>query len=53
MSIAEQPNEPGLRVLPPEDALRRAEPRPPRERLVIEDIPEDDWMAFQEALAEG
>jgi hypothetical protein len=53
MSIAEQPDEPKLRVLPPEEALRRAKSLPPRERLVIEDVPEDDWTAFQEALAEA
>src|SRR5215213_9579947 len=33
MSIAEQPDEPRMRVLPPEEALRRAKPLPPRERL--------------------
>jgi hypothetical protein len=53
MSIVEQPEEPRMRVLPPEEALRRAKPLPPRERLVIEDVPEDDWTAFQEALAEA
>jgi hypothetical protein len=53
MSIAERPDEARIRVLPPEEALRRAKPLPPPERLVIEDVPEDDWTAFQEALAEA
>jgi len=37
---------------PPDEALRRAQPLPPRERLVI-DVPQDEWTAFQEALAEA
>ena len=53
MTIAEQPAEPRVRVYPPEEALRRAQPLPPRDRLVIEDIPQDDWKAFQEALDEA
>ncbi len=53
MTIAEQPAEPRVRIYPPDEALRRAEPLPPRERLVIEDVPQDDWTAFQEALAEA
>ena len=53
MSIAEQPDDPRMRVLPPAEALRRAKPLPPREQLVIEDVSEDDWTAFQEALAEA
>ncbi len=52
VSIVEQPDEPRVAVYPPDEALRRAQPLPPRERLVIEDVPQDDWTAFQEALAE-
>ncbi|MCA1677187.1 MAG: hypothetical protein LC799_35085 [Actinobacteria bacterium] len=52
MSIAEQPESPRVKVYPPDEALRRAQPLPPRERLVIEDVSQDDWTAFQEALAE-
>jgi len=29
------------------------DPFPPRENLVIEDLSDDDWTAFQEALAEA
>jgi len=53
VSIAEQPDEPRVRVYPPDEALRRAQPLPPRERLVIDDVPQDEWTAFQEALAEA
>jgi hypothetical protein len=53
VSIAEQPDEPRVRVYPPDEALQRAQPLPSRERLVIEDVPQNDWTAFQEALAEA
>lgn len=53
VTIAEQPAEPGVKVYPPDEALRRAKPLPPRERFVIEDVPQDDWTAFREALAEA
>ena len=53
MTIAEQPAEPRVRVYPPEEALLRAQPLPPRDRLVIEGVPQDDWKAFQEALDEA
>lgn len=52
VSIAEQPESPRVRLYPPDEALQRAQPLPPRERLVIEDVSQDDWTAFQEALAE-
>jgi hypothetical protein len=51
MSSVEQPEEPVVRTYTPDEAIRRARPLPPRERLVIEDVPEDDWAAFQAALA--
>jgi len=51
VSIAEQPDEPRVGVYPPDEALRRAQPLPPRERLVIDDVPQDEWTAFQDALA--
>jgi hypothetical protein len=52
MSVAKQPDEPRVRIFPPDEALQRAQPLPPPERLVIEDVPQNDWTAFQEALAE-
>jgi hypothetical protein len=53
VSVVEQPDEPSLRVYPPDEALHRAHSLPPRERLVVDDVPEEDWIAFQEALAEA
>lgn len=50
---AEQPKDPSVTVYPPEEALRRARPLPPREQLVVEGVSEDEWTAFQEALAEA
>ncbi len=52
MSTVEQPEEPIVRVYPPDEALKSARPLPPRDRLVVEDITDDEWKAFQEALAE-
>ena len=51
MSTAEQPHEP--RVFPPNEALRRAHPLPPSDELAIEGLTEDEWAAFQEALADA
>lgn len=52
MSIASHPDEPsGLTVLPPEEALRRALPAPTAEELEIEGLTDEEWTAFQEALA--
>ena len=52
MSIASHPGEPsGLTVLPPEEALQRALPAPTAEELEIEGLTDEEWTAFQEALA--
>jgi hypothetical protein len=53
MSTVEQPEEPTVRAYPPPEALKQARPLPPRDRLVIEDITDEEWKAFQEALAEA
>lgn len=53
MSTVEQPEEAAVRVCPPDEALKLARPLPPRERLVVEDITDEEWTAFQEALAEA
>jgi hypothetical protein len=53
VSTLEQPNEPALRVFPPAEALKRARPLPPRQDLVVQDVPDDEWTAFLEALAEA
>ena len=41
-----------MRVYPPEEALKRARQLPPREQLVIDGVPDEEWAAFQEALIE-
>lgn len=48
-----QPEEPVVRTYTPDEAIRRARPLPPRDRLVIEDVPEEEWAAFQAALADA
>jgi hypothetical protein len=50
-SISE--HEPRVHVYPPDEALERARPLPLPEDLVIEDVPDDEWAAFLEALAEA
>jgi len=53
VTSVEQPDEPTVRVYAPEAALRLARPLPPRDRFVVEDITDEEWSAFQEALAEA
>jgi len=52
VSTVEQPRDPRLHVYPPDEALKIARPLPSREDLVITDVPYDEWVAFQEVLAE-
>jgi hypothetical protein len=52
VATLEQPGEPEVRTYAPEEALRRSRPLPGREDLVVTDVPDDEWAAFQEALAE-
>jgi len=52
VSTAEHGDPSGLKVFPPDEALRRAKTLPSPERMVLEDVSDDDWAAFQEALAE-
>ncbi|MGB3411207.1 MAG: hypothetical protein WBA45_08405 [Microthrixaceae bacterium] len=52
MSIASPSNEPSaLTVLPPEEALQRALPAPTAEELEIEGLTDEEWTAFEQALA--
>jgi len=53
VSTVEQPAEPALHVYAPDEALKRARPLPRREDFVIADVPDDQWAAFLEALAEA
>lgn len=52
MSTLEHPDEATVRALPPEEALKVARPLPARDVLAIEGLTDDEWRAFQEALAE-
>lgn len=55
MSNAEHHDEEQLRIVfyPPEEALRRARPLPPREEMGLgDDMTDEEWEAFQKALAE-
>lgn len=51
-SRPEQPEEAGLRFYPPDEALERARPLPAHDRLVIDDVPYQEWEAFQAAIAD-
>lgn len=53
VSTVEQPEQPTVRVYAPGEALKRARPLPPREDLVVEDVTDEEWKAFQEALADA
>lgn len=53
VSVVPHPDEPtGLTVLPPEEALKRARPLPSDEEMAIEGLTDDEWKAFEKALAE-
>jgi hypothetical protein len=52
VSVLEQPGQPHLLVFEPEEGLRRAKPLPAEEDLAIEDVTDEEWEAFHEALAE-
>ena len=52
VSTVEEPAEPRVVAYPPEEAKKRARPLPRREDLVIPDVSDQEWDAFQEALAE-
>ncbi len=53
MLTAAHPEEPTVRVLPPEEALRTARPLPLRDEFVMKDISREDWAKFREALREA
>lgn len=52
MSVVDEPEQPNLRFYPPDEAWKRARPLPPRESLVIEGLTDEEWEAFQEAIAD-
>lgn len=52
MSIVAQPDQPtGLTVVAPDDAVRRARPVPSAKVLAIEGLTDEEWDAFEQALA--
>ena len=51
MSVVEWPDEPGLRVLPPRQALENAVGLPEAEELVINGLTIEEWQGLQDALA--
>lgn len=51
MSTVEQPEEPVLHLYAPDEARKRARPLPPPDKLIVEGVTDEEWKAFQEALA--
>lgn len=53
VSVVPHPDEPNrLTVLPPREALRRARPTPSDDDIGIEGLSDEEWKAFEDALAE-
>lgn len=52
VSVAEQTPEPHLTVLPADEAARRATPLPSDDDMALDDVTDDEWDAFDRALAE-
>jgi hypothetical protein len=53
MSVVPNPEDlGGLTVLDPEEALLRARPLPSDAEMAIEGLTDDEWKAFEKALAE-
>ncbi|MBK5224851.1 MAG: hypothetical protein JJE52_18645 [Acidimicrobiia bacterium] len=53
MSVVPSSDEPkGITVLPPDEALQRARPAPSDQELAIEGLTDEEWTAFETAIAE-
>lgn len=53
VSVVPHPDEPiGLTVLPPDEALKQARPLPTDDEMAIDGLTDDEWKAFEAALAE-
>jgi hypothetical protein len=50
MSVAEQPDEPRLVLLEPEEALAHARPVPSKDELDLSDVTDAEWDAFFDAI---
>jgi hypothetical protein len=53
MAVAEDPPEPShLTVVAPKDALQRARPLPSHEDMAVEGLTDEEWDAFEQAIAD-
>ena len=53
VSLAEQPSEPPrLTVVAPKDAVRQAKPMPSNAEMAIDGLTNEEWDAFERALAD-
>jgi hypothetical protein len=52
VSTLEHSDDPHVQILSPNQALKRARPLPKRQDLIISDVPDVEWTAFLEALAD-
>ncbi len=53
MAVAEDPQESGhLTVVAPKEALQRAQPLPSDDDMAVEGLTDDEWDAFEQALAD-
>jgi hypothetical protein len=52
MSVAEQPHDPHLAVLEPEEGLRRALPVPAVDELTGIDATDQEWANFYKAISD-
>ncbi len=53
MSVAENPDESDhLTVVTPREALERAQPLPSDDDMVVEGLTDQEWDAFEHALAD-
>jgi hypothetical protein len=53
MAVVPDPHQPEvLTVVQPDEALRLARPLPAAEDMVIEGLTDDEWNAFEQALAD-
>ena len=52
VSVVEEPREPVLVVVPPEEALRLARPLPSEDDFAIEGLTPDEWSTLNAVLAE-
>jgi hypothetical protein len=53
VSVPEHPQEPGqLTVASPNEALQKARPLPSDADMAVEGLTDDEWEAFERALAD-